>query len=169
MKIVVMKLAGMKPAPYNPRRRLQKGDMAYSHIEKSIAEFGYVQPIVWNERTNNIVAGEQRHTVLLDMGIEEEAVCIVDLDDAQEKALNIALNKITGEWDHEKLCELLEELADIENIDLNAIGFCEKEFEALTQHADLAVQNLVNKEIDPADYGEDQFNHVCPRCGFAFE
>jgi len=56
-----------------------------------------VEPIVWNKRTGNIVGGHQRLKVLLDMGMREVDCVVVDLDEAKEKALNLALNKIQGE------------------------------------------------------------------------
>lgn len=73
---------------------------------------GLVQPIVWNRRTNTVVSGHQRLTVLEAQGETEVTVSVVDLDDIQEKELNVALNKITGEWDDDKLSVILNELGE---------------------------------------------------------
>ena len=64
-----------------------------------MSEFGYVEPIIWNKRTGNIVGGHQRYKILKDLNYEEAECVVVDLDDAHEKALNVALNKISGEFD----------------------------------------------------------------------
>ena len=69
-------------------------------------------PVIWNKRTNRVVGGHQRLTVLENEGEVEVDVSVVDLDETQEKQLNIALNKIEGGWDDEKLAELLMELGE---------------------------------------------------------
>ena len=81
-------------------------------IERSLKRHGLVQPIVWNRRTNTVVSGHQRLTVLEAQGETEVTVSVVDLDDIQEKELNVALNKITGEWDDDKLSVILNELGE---------------------------------------------------------
>ena len=100
----------LNPAPYNPRQDLQPGDPAYEKLSRSINEFGCVEPIVWNERTGNVVGGHQRLKVLRESGLSEVEASVVDLDPDREKALNLALNKITGSWDDTRLAELLREL-----------------------------------------------------------
>jgi DNA modification methylase len=102
----------MKPAAYNPRVDLQPKDAAYEKLARSIDEFGYVEPIVWNERTGNIVGGHQRFKILQQLGYGEINCVVVDLDDMREKALNIALNKIRGDWEIKKLGVLLEQLEE---------------------------------------------------------
>ena len=59
-----MPIDKLKPAKYNPRKDLQPGDPAYEKIKRSLHDFGYVDPIVWNEVTGNIVGGHQRYKVL---------------------------------------------------------------------------------------------------------
>ena len=100
------KLADLKAAEYNPRKALTPDDAEYQKIRRSIEEFGYVDPIIINE-DETIIGGHQRATVLKDLGYQEVDVVVVALDKQREKALNIALNKITGEWDEVKLKDLL--------------------------------------------------------------
>ena len=95
-------ISELKPAEYNPRKKLQPGDPEYEDIKRSIETFGYADPIIIN-KDGTIIGGHQRLTVLRDLGYEEVSVIVVDLDKNHEKALNIALNKITGEWDQELL------------------------------------------------------------------
>ena len=111
------------PATYNPRKRLRPGDPDYERLARSIDEFGCVEPLVWNERTGNLVGGHQRFNVLRERGITEFEVSVVDLDDDRERALNVALNKITGAWDTRKLAELLDELCDVDDFDVTLTGF----------------------------------------------
>ncbi|WP_134687497.1 ParB N-terminal domain-containing protein [Brevibacillus migulae] len=60
----------------------------------------------------------------------EVEVSVVGLEESTEKALNLALNKISGGWDEEKLAQVLSDvqLADIE-ISLN--GFGKEEIDSL--------------------------------------
>ncbi len=122
MKIVKKKIDDLKPADYNPRKNLKPGDKEYEKLKKSIKEFGYVEPIIYNKRTGIVVGGHQRLKVLKDLGYEEIDCVIVDLDEAKEKALNIALNKISGEWNNNLLADLLKEL-DQEGFDVTLTGF----------------------------------------------
>lgn len=112
MEFEVKRIADINRAAYNPRVDLQPEDEEYQAIERSLKRHGLVQPIVWNRRTNTVVSGHQRLTVLEAQGETEVTVSVVDLDDIQEKELNVALNKITGEWDDDKLSVILNELGE---------------------------------------------------------
>lgn len=111
----------MHPAAYNPRVDLQPGDPEYEHIKSSIEEFGYIDPIIWNERTGNIVGGHQRYKILVEQGNTELDVVVVDMDEQTEKAANMALNKAVGLWDEAKVKDLLEELRI--GFDMGSFGF----------------------------------------------
>ena len=112
MEFEVKRIADMNRAAYNPRVDLQPEDEEDQAIERSLKRHGLVQPIVWNRRTNTVVSGHQRLTVLEAQGETEVTVSVVDLDNIQEKELNVALNKITGEWDDDKLSVILNELGE---------------------------------------------------------
>lgn len=112
----------LKAAEYNPRKDLKPGDAEYEKLKRSIEEFGYVEPIIWNKRTGNVVGGHQRLKVMKNLGHKEVDCVIVDLDDKKEKALNIALNKISGEWDNTLLANLLQDL-DKSGYDVTLTGF----------------------------------------------
>ena len=100
----------LKAAEYNPRKDLKPGDPEYEKLKRSIQEFGYVEPVIWNRRTGRVVGGHQRLKVMKDLGYTEVDCVVVDLEEPQEKALNIALNKISGEWDTTLLADLLRDL-----------------------------------------------------------
>lgn len=117
-----VKLADMNPAPYNPRKDLRPTDPEYQAIENSIDYFGMVEPIVWNERSGNIVGGHQRYKILLAKGVEETDASVVDLDEQDEMALNSALNNAHGKNDDRKVKEVLQKL-DEERKKLTALDY----------------------------------------------
>lgn len=112
MKIIRKRIADMERATYNPRVELRPGDEEFEALKESLAHFGLVEPIVWNERTNRVVGGHQRLTVEEHLGHDEVDVSVVDLDELKEKELNIALNKTGGRWDNQKLGALFDDLGD---------------------------------------------------------
>lgn len=127
MSIEKKPLSELNRAAYNPRVDLQPGDEEYESIRYSLERYGLVQPIVWNERTGNVVSGHQRLTVLQNQGVQEVEVSVVDLDGIAEKQLNVALNKTEGIWDNDKLTELLAELGE----DAIHTGFTQEEIDVL--------------------------------------
>lgn len=143
MNIETRRLSELKPADYNPRRKLQPGEPEYEKIARSIEEFGYCDPIIIN-KDGTIIGGHQRTQVLLDMGAETADVVVLDLDKDREKALNIALNKITGSWDEAKLVELIGSL-DVEGYDLSVTGYSDKELKAM----------LEQTRIRPEDFSQE--------------
>ena len=114
---------------YNPRKELKPGDTEYEKINKSLNEFGLVDPLIVN-KDMTVIGGHQRLSVLKDAGFNKVPCSVVDLDKTKEKALNIALNKITGEWDFPKLNDLLIEL-DTGDFDMEAVGYSEDELKEL--------------------------------------
>lgn len=131
MNIEKRAIAELHAAEYNPRKALTPEDAEYQKIKKSIETFGYVDPIIINQ-DGTIIGGHQRCTVLSDLGWTEVDVVVLDLSKEDEKALNVALNKITGEWDNLKLKELLVEL-DLGDYDISVTGFSAQELEALIE------------------------------------
>ena len=131
MNVQVLPIDKLKPAKYNPRKDLKPGDPAYEKIKRSLNDFGYVDPIIWNEVTGNIVGGHQRYKVLKAEGAKEITCVVVHIENEQdEKALNIVLNKATGEWDVESLADLLGDLKE-SGYDLDATGFDAAEIDDL--------------------------------------
>jgi ParB-like chromosome segregation protein Spo0J len=124
-----MKTGELNPAVYNPRKKLMPNDVEYQKIKRSIQEFGYIDPIIVN-KNGTIIGGHQRYKVLSELGYLDIDCVMVDLDEEHEKALNIALNKISGEWDMPQLKDLLSEL-DSGNIDIEITGFGLDEIEKL--------------------------------------
>lgn len=130
MNIEKKNTADLLPAEYNPRKDLKAGDAEYEKLKRSIEQFGYVEPVIWNKITSRVVGGHQRLKVLIDMGISEVECVIVEMDEDKEKALNIALNKISGDWDKDKLALLISDLQGAD-FDVSLTGFDPAELDDL--------------------------------------
>ena len=130
MKLERIPIDKLKAATYNPRKDLKSGDIEYEKLKQSIETFGYVEPVLWNRRTGNIIGGHQRFKVLVELGQKEIDCVVVDMDLTDEKALNIALNKVSGDWDKDKLMLLITDLQG-SNFDVSLTGFDSIELDAL--------------------------------------
>ena len=151
MEIRTLKATEIKAADYNPRKDLQPEDTEYKKLRRSIEEFGYVEPIIWNERTGNVVGGHQRLKVLLEKGAQEIECVVVSLDDKDEKILNVLLNKVKGRWDIGKLADLLQELDEAGAME--ATGFEDWELQSLLMQYD-HIKDLM--EEDFSDYSSEK-------------
>lgn len=151
LQIQEMNINDITPADYNPRIDLNENDDEYKKIKNSIQEFGYVDPIIWNKRTGNIVGGHQRYTVLKDLGHEKVDVSVVDMSEQDEMALNIALNKVEGDWDKDKLKEVI---ADLEQDKLMFTGFDDDEIDSLMNDVD--IKTFFEDEETPAKNNDEQ-------------
>lgn len=112
----------INPAAFNPRVNLQPGDPDYEKLKKSMDTFGFIEPLVWNERDKTLISGHQRLKILVERGVKEVECSIVNFSPEQSRACVIALNKISGRWDNDKLAKLIEELQKIPDFDLSLTG-----------------------------------------------
>lgn len=135
------------PADYNPRKDLKPGDTEYEKLKRSIEQFGYVEPVIWNKTTGRVVGGHQRLKVLMDLGFTEVDCVVVELPDEKEKALNVALNKISGDWDKDKLALLISDLQGAD-FDVSLTGFDPAEIDDLFKQS--VKEGLHEDEFDVA-------------------
>jgi len=149
MNIQTLSVGKLVPADYNPRKDLKPGDPEYEKLKRSIAEFGYVEPVIWNKTTGHVVGGHQRLKVLIDTGMTEVECVIVEMNDDKEKALNIALNKISGEWDKDKLSLLIADLQGAD-FDVSLTGFDAPELDALFKDSQRAGVQDDDFDVDAA-------------------
>lgn len=164
MRSKIMKLADIKPAEYNPRITLTEKDFQYKALKASIDEFGLVVPLIVNERTGTLISGHQRLNVMLEKGVDETEVVIVDFPPEKEKALCIAMNKVEGEWDYGKLADIIEELRDA-GVNTLATGFTGSEIKELLGELEAATdgesESSANEDVDDGVIvliGEYKFN-----------
>ncbi|MBU5455273.1 DNA modification methylase [Clostridium sp. USBA 49] len=143
MQFRKLKIDSLIPAKYNPRKDLKPGDKEYEKIKNSLTEFGYVDPIIVNSDLT-IIGGHQRWKVLKSLGYTEVDCVVIDIDKTKEKALNVALNKISGEWNEALLAELIKDLQSID-YDVSFTGFEPPEIEEL-------FSNVHDKEIKEDDF-----------------
>lgn len=122
-------LTSIHPADYNPRKELKPGDPEFQNIQRSLKEFGYVDPIIIN-KDGTIIGGHQRASVLKSLGYTKADCIVVDLSKQDEKALNIALNKIGGQWDMSLLRDALQDLT-LSPVDVNATGYSDDELSVI--------------------------------------
>lgn len=130
MVIQTLPVGKLVPADYNPRKDLKPGDPEYEKLKRSLSEFGYVEPVIWNKTTGHVAGGHQRLKVLIDTGVTEVECVVVEMSEEKEKALNVALNKISGEWDKEKLSLLISDL-QLADFDVSLTGFDAAEIDTL--------------------------------------
>ena len=153
MRMERWKLADLRPAEYNPRKRLTPEDQEYQDLKRSIEELGYSDPIVINS-DGTIIKGHQRRNVMMDLGRTEADVVVLDIQSKEdEKALNIALNKITGKWDMEKLKEVLVSL-DLEGYDFTVTSIQRPELEEIIQLTDVPPE-AHDDDFDPDETAKD--------------
>ena len=153
LKMQKIKVNELKAAKYNPRRKLEKTDEAYKRIKASIEEFGYVDPIIVNKNNMTVIGGHQRLEILKELGYEEIECVIVNLDEKQEKRLNLSLNKNSGYWDNTKLEELFStgfSMSEVENLKTDFISdLLEDDFSTVDRQLDkFAVTFNVPKEYE---------------------
>ena len=143
MEFKKLPIGELTPASYNPRKKLKAGDREYEKIKNSILEFGYVDPVIVNKDLT-VIGGHQRITVLKELGHKELDCVVIDIDKTKEKALNVALNKISGEWNKELLAELIQDLQALD-YDVSFTGFEPPEIDQL-------FNELHSKEIKEDDF-----------------
>lgn len=120
METTKVAISDLKFADYNPRHISQE---VLDRLKAGLEEFGLVQPVVVNKNNGVIIGGHQRVTAAQELGWTEIDVVYVDADEKREKALNLALNKLSGEWDFGKLSSLLTEFESDLDFNLELTGF----------------------------------------------
>lgn len=112
-------------------------------LEGSLGRFGLVEPIVVNTRLNRVIGGHQRIAASRALKIATLTAVVLDLDEVQDTALNLALNKVRGYWDYDKLAQVL---ADISSENLLLTGFTEVEAESI----------IASGSVEPDDIADDE-------------
>ncbi len=157
MEIRTLKATELHPAEYNPRKDLHPEDEEYQKLKRSIETFGYVEPIIWNETTGNIVGGHQRLKVLMEAGQTDIECVVIQVEEKDEKILNVLLNKVKGRWDIGKLADLLQELDDAGAMEVT--GFEDWELQSLLMQYD-HIKDLMEEDFSDYDAGKERETFV---------
>lgn len=165
LKIRLLPIEQLVPAPYNPRKSLKPTDPAYRKLEASLREFGMVEPLIWNERTGHVVGGHTRLGILKKLGFKKVPVSVVRLSEKREKALNIVLNnqEAQGRYDSEKLADLLTELQDLPELELT--GFDAKTIDTLRfePQSEINEEEVLSSVLVTLEMDESVFEKASPR------
>jgi len=146
LKIEQVAVDVLRPAEYNPRV-MPPDEM--KKLQRSLQQWGFVEPLVVRRRDMTVIGGHQRLEAAKSLGMTRVPVVFVDLDENQAKALNIALNKIHGDWDLPKLGELLDELKDLPDLDETLTGFDPKEMDQLLAELERSQRSQEEESFDP--------------------
>ena len=144
LKIIQVPIKDLSPALYNPRKWSKE---AIGQLKESITKFGLIDPIIVNKhkgRENIIIGGHFRVHIAKDLGIKEVPVYYIDLNEKQEKELNLRLNKATGEWDWNLLAEFDETF-------LSDVGFSSEELDEIFDIEDNPTLFDLEKELRKLD------------------
>jgi len=160
-----MKVADLKPAPYNPRKITGK---ALEYLTESLRRFGLVQPIIVNERSGHVVGGHQRVKALEKLGTEETDVVVVNLDDTAERELNLALNNpgSSGKFDTPGLRSVMEDIRDADKDGMLSLGL------ELVAPMSMPVREAPTKDADDVESEEGCIYELGPHrlmCGSSLD
>jgi len=118
----------LRPDPANPRRI---GEDELDALERSLRQFGFVQPVLARREDATVIGGHQRLVAARRLGLTSVPVTWLDISVEQARLLGLALNKISGSWDDALLARLLADLQATPDLDLSLSGFGEDEVKEL--------------------------------------
>jgi|TARA_R110000824_G_scaffold121963_1_gene278499 DNA modification methylase len=153
MKIDLIDPEILKTANYNPRQ-ISRDEL--NKLVKSIKQFGFVDPALVRREDNMIVGGHQRVKAALELKLKEIPIVYLDISENDAKLLNVALNKISGEWDDDKLTTLLSELKFFDDVDELLTGFDENELDELLADLEEPKEGFTDPDSIP-----DEADPVC--------
>ena len=188
MKIEKIKLTDIVPADYNPR---QISPEEKTKLKNSIDNFGIVEPILINLSNNRIIGGHQRFDVIFDEHLldndlyatEDQLTAIAETKADMEKALNLVLNRVSGDWNEEKLQQVFNDLQESGFNQMGLTGFDNSEITGFTglnnklnndtlaqEDEEVTLDSSMIIPEDEPEYDESIADSIetiiCPRCGY---
>ena len=154
MKVEQVDIDLLKPATYNPR---QIKPQQLEDLTRSLKQFGFVDPIVVRKKDQMIIGGHQRYQAAQILEYEKVPVVYLDISENDAKILNIALNKISGDWDKPKLADLIKELDSLSDVDATLSGFNDEAIDKLLE--DLMVSDGT-EALDQTDLLNSEYQIV---------
>jgi DNA modification methylase len=145
--VVELQIDDLHPDPANPRYISQEQLEA---LTESIRRFGFVQPVLARRQDHVVIGGHQRLVAARRLGYRSVPVMLLGLSLEEARTLNLALNKISGEWDNELLGRLLDDLGAVEGLDLQLTGFSAQEIDDLIKGLDNREKRTREEDFDLA-------------------
>ena len=142
--VLMVDINSLNAAPYNPRREMTEQEK--ESLRKSLKSFGFVQPLVVQKSGMVLIGGHQRWEIAKEQGLLKVPVFIVDVPDDEAKSMNLALNKISSDFDETKLRDMLIELTG-KPIDLSVTGFSAEELLKFTEPPN--TQGMEEMDLSP--------------------
>ena len=161
-KFEVLQLADLVTPPYNPRVDMEPDSPEYKALRRSLEQHQLVEPPVVNLHNMRCIGGNQRVVVMLALGMTEVLCSVIDQpDESKEKKLCLALNRVDGRWDTDKLGDLLRDDDVLEY----ETGFDEAELRVYRQLEDVRDPDVDgDDDLDGLD-GEDDGEYDGPDDG----
>ena len=159
LEVVNVPIGNLEPCAWNPRTLSTKDR---NDLKRSLETFGCVEPLVIRKADMSIVGGHQRFNTASELGWPDVPCVILDMTEIEAKLLNISLNKISGDWDTDRLQSLLGEIAT-EDVDLGLTGFDDATMANLGIFLDPDLAPEPDQETP-----EKKPSLLCPKCGFEF-
>jgi ParB-like chromosome segregation protein Spo0J len=135
----MVRISELNEAAYNPRTISPE---EIRSLEASILKYGFVEPIVVRRRGMQLIGGHQRLTALRNIAARGQVsvpdavpASVLDVTDAVAKAINVALNRIGGEFDPDKLAKVISDIVDSRGFDPVAIGFEQEQVDEMVRRA----------------------------------
>jgi hypothetical protein len=154
------KIADLIESEYNPR---EITEIEFKKLQDSIQEFGFVEPVIVNKK-NQIIGGHMRVRAAKVLGLTTVPCVTVDVEGDRAKVLNLALNRISGRWDTQKLGELITNLSS-SNFDIKLSGFEDWELEHYNLGPNFTEKGLGDNKEDKKDEEQGK-KRRCPECGY---
>lgn len=188
MEVEKININDINPAEYNPRI-MPTAEM--EKLKKGLKTHGLIDPIIIDLTDNNtVIGGHQRLEALKEL-YPEKTLNLIKLgnigwvfdetnlqvkDKNDQKAKNLSLNKITGDWDYALLDEILLDLSEA-HYDIELTGFDETDIKLDIEENNI-LDNIIFKEEEPNKINEDgtvndpkikRNTIICPRCQHEFQ
>lgn len=159
-----MPLGVLVMADYNPR---QMADHEMEALIAGFREFGFVDPVVARYEDNLLIGGHQRiealKTLLSREGWDAERVAAFEvpvmrvkgLTESQTRKLNLALNRIHGDWNYTALAEVLQSITDLERQEAELANLEQPDASSLdvTGFSPNEVEDIMRLASGPTDPG----------------
>lgn len=170
LNIEIVDIDEIKESNYNSRIH---SEAQIEKIANSIAEFGFVNPIIIDDE-NEIIAGHGRFMAAKHLNLNEvPTIKLTHLTDDKKRAFIIADNKIalSGEWDYDMLKEEFDTILKSE-MDIDLLGFNRKFIDSMFKEKDVDVKVVhklktlkINFDAEDYDTTLDSMNDIMDKEG----